>query len=383
MTERIAFALAGLGGSNAHGSGFLAAAQALAREQGFSNGLLPGLEMISCTSGAIASTVTYLRGENLRADLKRRIDAATRARAMWPSSSTETPQQAAAATLLVGVPGVFEGMGYALPRHFARAGAKLLQAGVGWLRAPTLDEVADYLLPAQLFIPALPDEFFVDAAATLNTAPIGVAFNSFAPTDGIEYLYVNDRGLELIRQYHDPGAAYGHGERVTYCPITSEGLRDALWLFHYGFRPGAAAIDGAYSRSIIIDELTFADQLWAVRPNNGKWIGPLPTTLPAVLDLQTELWMNTSYREQLRALDVIGRLSERGRRELGARDSKKRDFHPIDLKEVELKGQRGFYTYFVEDVTVFDEAFVDAYSKLKEFYLGTLSADLVAAPSAG
>lgn len=380
MTERVAFALAGLGGSNAHGSGFLAAAQALARERGFTTGLLPGLEMISCTSGAIASTVSYLRGEDLRADLKRRIDAAARARALWPGSTKETPQQAAAATLLVGVPGVFRGMGYALPQHLWREGAKLVQAGVGWRRAPTLDEVADYLLPAQLFIPVLPDRFFDEAAATLNSSPIGVAFNSYAPTEGVENLYVNDRGLDLIGQYHDPAAEYGPGKRVTYRRITAEGLREALWLFYYGFRAGTAGIDGAYARSIIIDELTFADQVWAVRPNNGKWVGPLPTNLPGVLDLQTELWMNTSYREQLRALDLIGRLSDQGRRELGARDPKKRDFHPIDLKEVELKGQRGFYTYFIEDVTVFDQALEGAYSELSESYLATLPADLDAEP---
>ena len=41
MARRTALALAGLAGSNAHGSGFLAAAQRLARERGVHSGLLP------------------------------------------------------------------------------------------------------------------------------------------------------------------------------------------------------------------------------------------------------------------------------------------------------------------------------------------------------
>jgi hypothetical protein len=189
MATRTAFALAGLGGSNAHGAGFLAAAQALARDRGERSGLLPGLEMISCTSGA-----------------------------------------------------------------------------------------------------------------------------NGLPEDG--------------------------------------------------------AIDGAYARSVILDELTFAADLWAVRPLNRRWLGPVPTNLLAVLDLQIELWMNTSYREQVRALRVIGRLGEEGRRELREQDRKNRDFHRIDLHEVELQRQRGFWTYFVEDIGVFDEAPDSSYARLAERYPG-------------
>jgi len=71
MTEAakgdIAFALSGLGGNNAHGAGFLAAAQDLAGGEGNRPAFFPGLKMITCTSGTIASVAAYLQRQDLRA----------------------------------------------------------------------------------------------------------------------------------------------------------------------------------------------------------------------------------------------------------------------------------------------------------------------------
>ncbi len=368
MPKRTAIALAGLGGSNAHGSGFLAAAQAFARDRGARDGLLPGLEMISCTSGAIASTALYLRGEDLGADLEQRINQARQSRDHWWLGTVETPQQAAVATLLVGVPGVFRGLVYSLPRHYWRTTIDLVRDGIGWRRLPTAEDLTDLLMPARVFVPELSDAFFERTADTLNAASIGVVCNSFAPTQDVEYLHVNEVGLELIREYHDPSAAYdGDRGRVRYRPITPTGLREALWLFSYGLQ-GNARIDGAYARSIILDELTFAEDLWAVRPLNNRWIGSLPSNLPEVLDLQTELWMNASYRQQIRALRLIERLDQAGRTELSKNDDKGRDYHEIELHEVELASQRGFYSYFIEDMAVFRDAREAAYHTLSAQY---------------
>ena len=109
--------------------------------------------MISCTSGAIASTASYLRGEDLRADLQRRIDDAEQARRRWWLTTRETPQQAAAATVLFGVPGVFRGVLSALPRHYWRTALDFLREGIGWRRAPTEEDLTDLLPPARVLAP--------------------------------------------------------------------------------------------------------------------------------------------------------------------------------------------------------------------------------------
>ena len=141
----------------------------------------------------------------------------------------------------------------------------------------TLYDLLDLWLPAHAFVPKLPSQFFRQTSDTFNdhSHGIGVAFNSFEPTSGIEHLYVNEPGLRLIRRHHDRHAGYGRGHEGTiYRPITPEAVRDALWLFLYGFptsRPGHAAhVDGAYTRSIILDELTFADRIYAVKPINHR-----------------------------------------------------------------------------------------------------------------
>ena len=107
---------------------------------------------------------------------------------------------------------------------------------------------------------------------------------------------------------------------------------------YYGL-PSDPTVDGAYARSIIVDELASAQQIWAVRPLNREWLGPCRATSPRS-DLQTELWMNASYREQVRANRLIGRLGDAGRAELSKDDDEDRDHHPVDLQEVELQRQR-------------------------------------------
>jgi len=240
----------------------------------------------------------------------------------------------------------------------------------------TLDELLDLWIPARTFVPLLSEEFFGQTAAILNDPAhgVGVALNSFHPRTGVEYLYVNEAGLRLIHDHHNRDAGYGrsHG-RTVYQPITPEGLRAALWLFYYGFPPGEAGqdehVDGAYCRSIILDELTFADRIYAVKPINHRWIGRLPQNLLEVQDMQTELWMGVSYREQARLIDTINRLyaadrlaantAEQARTDTSAatRATGDKDYHFIDLIPVEIGLQRGFFTYFMENREVFQEAY--------------------------
>lgn len=370
-------ALAGLGGNNAHGAGFLAAAQQVAEDRDAEGGFLPGLKMISCTSGAIASTATYLRGGDLRDELKARIAAVERPTAGLPGGPWTAPLRSAVVTIWTGVPGVFGGCREAYTEHLMRSSMRsMLRAfsGKWWSSLPTTDDVLDLALPARIFVPKLSEEFFEQTAATFNSSPIGVTCNSFDPRAGIEYLYVNEVGLRHIQQHHDAAADYGRSKgRTVYEPITSGGIRDALWLFYYGFET-QTRVDGAYARSIILDELTFADRIWVVKPINDRWLGRLPGNLLEVLDMQTELWMGTSYREQVRAINLVNRLGDDGRKALSAggtlsaggegKGYHRKGYHHIDLETIEIEMQRGFFTYFLEEMAVFEKAYNQAYARL-------------------
>ncbi|HEX2808926.1 MAG TPA: hypothetical protein VHN80_22400 [Kineosporiaceae bacterium] len=363
--KRTAFAVSGLGGNNAYGAGFLAAVQEATRRQGITEGLYPGLEMISCTSGAIASTATYLSGGDLRAQVKAGIDAVDRA--TWlPSDPWADPLRQSLITGLTGLPGVFGSYTKAVVEQLVAQ--SLSVATTGRPVFPTPEKLIDTFLPARMFIPERPEEQFVAWADTFNQADVGIAFNSYDPAVGQEYLFVNDVGMDKIRGHHDREARYGgERKRSIYKPITAEGLHEALWLFWYGFDAPEQHVDGCYARSIILNELTFAERIYAVKPVNDRWIGPLPKNMFDVLDMQTELWMGTSYRLQRHQIDLINHLIEDGR--LGAPDpavstAGQKDYHPVELVPVEIETQRGFFTYFVEQMDVFEAAYHQALAQL-------------------
>jgi hypothetical protein len=179
--------------------------------------------------------------------------------------------------------------------------------------------------------------------------------------------------MALITSHHDRHARYdGFRKNTYYKPITPDGLKRALWLFWYGFDQPNQQIDGCYARSIILNELTFAEKIFAVKPVNHRWLGPLPKNMLDVLDLQTELWMGTSYRLQKHQIDLVNQLLHDGRllpppvagqgqghEPDDAPDDADplKDYHHVDLVPVEMPMQRGFFTYFVEDMSVFDAAY--------------------------
>ena len=405
-----AFALAGLGGNNAHGAGFLAAAQQLQRQRqqavrcsphrqdpGPSTGtstlhatrrarlVLPELEFISCTSGAIASTVTYLKGGDVREEMEGRVAAAERA-GLLPRTAWTDPWRGLVTALFTGVPHVFGPWVQAYAQHWGKRLIDLLNpAGPRFGSVPTtLDEVLDLWFPARTVVPRLPRDFFVEAADVF-TDPVhgvGVAFNSFDPNTGVEQLYVNDAALSRIADHHDRRADYGRTHRRTvYRPITPEAVRAALWLVGYGFPDGrlgpSHCVDGAYARSIILNELTSAGRVYAVKPTSERWIGRLPQNWFEVQDMQTEFWWEASYREQARLIETVNDLQAAGRlsgRTASANSGvdggqiastaparldtvRTKDYRPVELIPVEIGVQRGFLSYFVESREVFTEAY--------------------------
>jgi hypothetical protein len=410
--RRAAFAIGGLGGNNAHGAGFLAAAQQLQRERQRGVGLaadghrpdngssrprtgragrdiLPELEFISCTSGAIAATTTYLKGADVREATERSIEQAERASRL-PRNAWADNWRGLVLTLLTGVPGVFGPWVEAYRKHWWQRLAGFANPTSPFYGAvPTnLNEFLDLWFPAQTLVPELPETFFQETAEVFTDTGhgVGVAFNSFDPKTGIEQLYLNDSALRLIAEHYDPQADYGRTHRHTiYRPITAEGVRAALWLVNYGFpsnRLGAdRLIDGAYARSIILNEVTAADRIFAVKPTNDRWLGRLPQNVFEVLDMQTELWWETSYREQSRLIETINDLRLAGRltdppspleaadlddrhadRSAAARirTVRAKPYRELELIPVEISMQRGYFDYFVESREVFREAYAQS-----------------------
>lgn len=382
MTEAITggtvFALSGLGGNNAHGAGFLAAAQDVAGREGDRPALFPNLKMITCTSGTIASVAAYLQGQDLRAMVQSGIDAVDRA--TWlPREHWADPVRLPLITGWVGVPGIFGPYVQAVAQHVL-AQTMAVAAGTRPALPPTPEEWINTVLPARMFVPERPEADFERWADVFNRTPVGIVFNSFDPSAGEEYLYVNEPGMRLIKQHHDPDARYdGRRKRSTYQPIDASAIKKALWLFWYGFDQPRQHVDGAYARSIILNEATFAGTIYAVKPVNHRWIGPLPKNALEVLDMQTELWMGTSYRLQWYQVDLVNRLlaedrlrdvketKERSGASAGQagsspseQDKRFKEYHAVRVVPVEIQMQRGFFTYFVEEMEVFDAAYEQA-----------------------
>ena len=380
-TSKLAFALSGLAGNNAYGAGFLAAAQEIAGRD--HPELYPGLKMITCTSGTIAGVAAFVARQDLRTMVQAGIDAVNRA--TWlPPEHWADPARLWLITGWTGIPGIFGPYIQAVGEH-VHAQATATATGARPPLPPMPQEWVNTILPARMFVPARPESDFEKWAGLFNQADVGIAFNSFDPSAGQEYLYVNKPGMKLISQHHDPGARYGSTRKAsTYKPIDAAAIRKALWLFWYGFdRPGQH-VDGAYARSVILNEATFADMIYVVKPVNHRWIGPLPQNAFEVLDMQTELWMGTSYRQQRHQIDLINHLLADGRL-LDAEHARNgaqatagqaassppaparhlKEYHHVELVPVEIQVQRGFFTYFVEDIDVFDEAFHQAREVLK------------------
>ena len=301
-------------------------------------------------------------------------------RATWlPREHWADPVRLPVITGWVGVPGIFGPYVQAVAQHVL-AQTMAVATGVRPPLPPTLEEWVNTVLPTRMFVPERPEADFERWADVFNHTHVGVVFNSFDPSVGEEYLYVNEPGMRLIRQHHDPEADYdGRRKRSTYQPIDASAIRRALWLFWYGFDQPGQHVDGAYARSIILNEATFADTIYAVKPINDRWIGPLPKNAFEVLDMQTELWLGTSYRLQSYQIDLINRLladdrlrnvketEERAGASAGQAGhnpsthvKRLKEYHKVRVVPVEIQMQRGFFTYFVEDMEVFDAAYQQA-----------------------
>lgn len=332
--KKIAFALGGLSGNNAHGAGFLQAA--------IETGIEPG--MISFSSGQVLWVFRYLQEKkqkehepNLRKLLEEDIKKI---------ASTKNYDVDTALLFLFGKSDVYRP---AFPEFFT----DLLSNGVHffssildkWPRAFVTKEFLESV-PARLLVPQFPDSFFENISKAFNDeSSVGIMFNSFDPVAGTELVYLNETAENL-----EAASKSKYRWRTDYCKITPGAVRDAIRLYEYGFGGDYCRhLDGAYYRQIMLSELASATDIFVARPINYQWIGSrLPTGLAGVEDLKTKVGFNGSYAGERDKINLINKLIDD--EVLGA------PYKKINLIEIEMGLQRGYFDYIYESLEVFDHA---------------------------
>jgi hypothetical protein len=331
MASDVAFALAGLGGFNAHGAGFLQAAR--------DNHVVP--DLITVTSGQILVAAAWLRDEpDLRTGL---IDF-----------NRESDPFASIKIMLFGYPGVFR------PAYAA--------AFTRFMTFPAFtdsfaDIVANRFLPAQLYEPTRTDAFMDELVETFNEASIegkrvGIVFNAYDPSLGTGVLYGNDQARDLmetesnlpIKPTADAHYSGAGGSEATIRPITREAVQAALWLSLYGFEglPGGQ-MDGAYHRACILSELHNFSRVFVARPLANGWLGRTPRSYFDVQDWNTEMWFSVGYKAEADAMKRINQLVRKGY-------IKDKKFKEVELIEVEPETPAGYFNYFIERNAVYERA---------------------------
>lgn len=327
MEGKVAFALGGLGGVNAHGVGFLEAARALAVEPAF----------ITCTSGMIGWVAEWLEGKPLLPRLEEQLRLGTR----FP------PPFHWMNTLWIAT--------FGDPTNFRPA---IWEYWTRWMKPidrPDPKSLLDRLWPTQVFVPRRAADELARIADVINASPIPVAFNCFHPASGREYLLLNPAAREAL------DVKYGEiGGPTKYLPVSERTVRGALWLYFYGLDDVSnpdGLVDGAYRRQFIVSELHVCDRVYIARPRNNRWEGRVPQNYFEVQDFTTEQWFASAYNAELAGIRQINRLLAQGK-------LKGDDFHPVELIEVEVPRQYGFFESPGEEREVFEEAFRRAYREL-------------------
>ncbi|GAA5172648.1 hypothetical protein [Viridibacterium curvum] len=335
---RIAFALGGLGGGNAFGAGFLAAA----RERN----IRP--HAITCTSGMIVWTAHFLAGDDLRDKLRQHIAEMPKAPESLPFGNQMM--------LAKGLPGVFRP---ATQEYWERW--SFLSPFSSLSPLSDTKEWADRLLPAQTWVPTRTPEYFAFIANTLADSDVAILFNAFCPPSGQEVLFLNDAACGMLGVNY-----FDQTPETLYMPISAEGVEAALHLYSYGYERkyfDMHLIDGAYHRQFILNELidltapVRAETIWVVRPQNSRWMGEMPSNYFEQRHMETEIGMNSSYSMQVARVDRINRALREGKLSDPA-------IRPIRLEPFQFTGKREFSDYFIESEEVFNSAYHRALDQL-------------------
>ena len=330
----IAFALAGLGGFNAHGAGFLAAASKC--------DVVP--DLVTATSGQIVVLGDWLQGKDLEKSL------------VIPELEQNPMAQLAIA--FSGDHGVFRP---AYPEMLQRWFKPLSPSG------NLLEEFFDRAFPAQLYVPTRPAADFSNIAKVFNDKDdMGIVVNAYNLKTGRPVLFGNPKAHKLwTPQKSNKVATRSVGElddpevELKLQPITAEAVQSALWLSLYGFShlPQPHLIDGVYDRSCIVSELHEFDRIFVARPLAQGWLEKGgPSNWFEVQDWQTEMWFSASYKAEVDALNQINGL---------VHDKKLQDpgYKEVKLIEIAPKTPAGFFNYFIERKDIYKRAYELAVEK--------------------
>lgn len=336
----VAFAIGGLGGNNAFGAGFL--------QEALDNDIEPA--MITCTSGQIWWVSKYVQAAKQKVTV--RPSAYLRKEMEKFIESTEPYHQRDLDMLYMNLHGKEGMMRTAFPefildtmKNTISAFERILQQGKKvFLTRELMSE-----WPVRVLIPQFSDKFFADISDVLNECDIGIAFNSYDPNEGMEIVHLNPKAKYLLKK--EPGKRDGYPDyrtRTLYKDIKPEYVKNGLWLFQYGFEE-CSIIDGCYFRGVMLSEAAIAKNVFVARPINHKWIGKLPTNYIENEDLKTEVFFNGSYQGERDKIQLVNKFIEKG-----VIPAEK--YHPIDLREIEIETQRGFFDYIFENIGTFDRA---------------------------
>jgi hypothetical protein len=337
---KTAFALAGLGGFNAHGAGFLTAARDCKVKP----------RLITATSGQIVVLADWLEGKDLKKAL------------INPELEHNTVAQLQVA--LYGDTGVFK------PAY--------VQALARWWRfppfhEPALESLLDRVAPAEVYVPTRPSEDYQAIARVFNeTSDMGIVFNAYNFKTGEAVLYGNAKAQDNWPQQKNiqnatPAAGIRKGSahaELALQPITAKAVQSALWLSLYGFDnlPQPALIDGAYLRACIVSELHTFDRIFVARPLSEGWPGHGPRNWFEVQDWQTEMWFSAGYKAEVDTLLQINGLIDAGHLQGSP-------FKKVDLVEIAPTRPAGFFNYFIERERVFKAAYTQAKEKFVQYGL--------------
>ncbi len=317
-------ALGGLGGGNAFGAGVLTALTDL--------DIYP--DVITCTSGMVAWTALYLAGADLPEELRK----------------GEAMQS------LDGVPELFKpAVTGALALKFNQ---KAIQASLlNWMKPITsFNDFADAAMPVRLFDPFLTDAQLDAYATALRDSEVGVIFNAYEPTSGTEILFANDAARRRVPLDNM------EGRRIE--EITPTGVESALWLSHYGYtRPDGRpqmAIDGAYRRQFILQEVMNATRLFVARPEHRKYLGRMPRNQLEQKVFETYLWFSAAYRSEMQTIRMANAWTREGR--LTGRTI-------TDIVEIENEIPMTFDSYFTESVETMERARASTVARFDDAWL--------------